>query len=218
MSAGYKQGINYIFTMNPMMSEIFAKSEFIEADINYNETKEYPYLFNIAAFDDVTMQWTVVSRVRIDRQGNSAYQLAFKKRLKNVKLTTQTLSQEHKYLLGDIVDWSDTEIQGLGRAVGPNVARKLLGGCSVHWSRSWQQIRNRVLRSSNKQYEKRLFSTIASHVQKASCGQQVALCFEVLSGNKSASTLLMKMLFSYGMNVIKVSQRAGRLGGQGKNI
>ena len=186
---GYEQGINYIFTMNPMMSEILAKSEFIEADITYNETKEYPYLFNIAAFDDVTMQWTVVSRVRMDRQGKSAYQLAFKKTFQKCK-TDYPSFEPGTSLLGVIVDWSDTEIQGLGGAVGPDVARKLLRGCSVHWSRSWQRVRNRVLKSSNKEYEKRLFSTIATHIQKASCGQQVALCFEVLCGNKPASTLV----------------------------
>ena len=59
--------------MNPMMSKILAQSEFIEADITYNETKEYPYLFNVAAFDDVTMRWTVVSRVRMDKQDKNAF-------------------------------------------------------------------------------------------------------------------------------------------------
>ena len=41
--------------MNPLMSEIFLKAKSIEVDITYNETKEYPYLFNIAAFNDTTM-------------------------------------------------------------------------------------------------------------------------------------------------------------------
>ena len=54
VSAGIENGIQYIFTMNLLMSKILSKAEFIEADITYNETKEYPYLFNAAAFK----QWT----------------------------------------------------------------------------------------------------------------------------------------------------------------
>ena len=42
--------------MNPLMSEILSKAESIEADITY-KTKEYPYLFNAAAFNDTTMDW-----------------------------------------------------------------------------------------------------------------------------------------------------------------
>jgi len=55
VSAGIENGIHYIFTINPLMSEILFKTEFIEVDITYNETKEYPYLFNAAAFNEVTM-------------------------------------------------------------------------------------------------------------------------------------------------------------------
>ena len=43
--------------MNPLMSEILSKAESIEADTTYNETKEYPYLFNAVAFNETTMDW-----------------------------------------------------------------------------------------------------------------------------------------------------------------
>ena len=154
-----------------------------------NETKEYLYLFNVVAFDEVTMQWTIVSRVRMDKQGQRAHQLAFSKTFTKCKADNPSF-EPGKSLLGVTIDWSDAEIQGLGAAVGPVIARKLLKGCSVHWSRSWQRVQNRVLGSSNKEREKKLFSLIASHVQKTPCGQQVALCFEVLCGSKQASTLL----------------------------
>ena len=50
------------------------ESEFIEADITHNETKEYPYLCNVVAFNDVTiLDWVVVSRVRMDKQDDNAY-------------------------------------------------------------------------------------------------------------------------------------------------
>ena len=44
VSGGIENGIQYIFTMNPLMSEILSKAEFIEADITYNETKRIPLL------------------------------------------------------------------------------------------------------------------------------------------------------------------------------
>ena len=70
MSAGIDSGIHYIFTMNPLTAEVLSKAEFIEADITFNETKKYPYLFNVVAFNETTMEWIVVSRVRMNKQEN----------------------------------------------------------------------------------------------------------------------------------------------------
>ena len=146
------------------------------------------------------MQWTVVSRVRMDKQGKSAYQLAFSKTFTKCKADNPNF-ELGRSLLGV---WSDAEIQGLGGAVGPDIARRLLKGCSVHWSRSWQRVRNQVLGSSNKECEKKLFGFIAAHIQNAPCGEQVALCFEVcVDPNQLACyleiypTSQMKMLHTY---------------------
>ena len=54
------------------MSEFLSKAEFIEADITYSETKEYPYLLNAAAFNVTAMDWVVVNRVRLTKQDHSA--------------------------------------------------------------------------------------------------------------------------------------------------
>ena len=62
--------------MNPLISEVLSKAEFIEADITFNETKKYSYLFNVVAFND-TMEWIVVSRVRMNKQ-DQAHCLGFK--------------------------------------------------------------------------------------------------------------------------------------------
>ena len=44
--------------MNPLMSEIFQKLNPLRLILHsYNETKENPYLFNVAAFNDTTMDW-----------------------------------------------------------------------------------------------------------------------------------------------------------------
>ena len=98
VSGGIENGIQYIFTMNPLMSEILSKAEFIEADITY-ETKEYPYLFNTAAFNETIMDWVVVSRVRLTKQDHSAYCLAFSKTFNKCSRPILLLSQVNHFLL-----------------------------------------------------------------------------------------------------------------------
>ena len=61
--AGFEEGMKFLLVMSPLMSTTLASAPFIEADITYNETKEYPYLFNATAFDPITMHWMVVCRV-----------------------------------------------------------------------------------------------------------------------------------------------------------
>ena len=170
------------------MSSILAESEFIEADITYNETKEYPYLFNVVAFNDVTLDWVIVSRVRIDKQDGNAYALAFSKTFQKCKSDHPSF-EPGKTLKGVVVDWSDAEIKGLGQAVGQDIAIQLLKGCSIHWTRSWQRVRDRVATTSNdKSREKYLFALIASQIQKAQSGSIVTKCFQVLCRvNKSTS-------------------------------
>ena len=80
-SMGFESGIHFIHTMSPLMSRLLSKAEFAEADITFNETFEYKYLFHLAVFDDTTMEWAVVSRVRMDKEGTKAYALAFKKNI-----------------------------------------------------------------------------------------------------------------------------------------
>ena len=60
---------------------------------HFNETKEYPYLVNVVAFNDVTLDWVVVSRVRMDKQDGNAYAIAFSKTFQKCK-ADQILSQE----------------------------------------------------------------------------------------------------------------------------
>lgn len=53
-SAGIEDGIKYVLVMTPLMAQILSSAPFIQADITFNETREYPYLFNVTAFDDIT--------------------------------------------------------------------------------------------------------------------------------------------------------------------
>ena len=65
-----------------------------------------------------------------------------------------------------VTDSSNAEIPGLGQAVDQEASTKLLCGCEVHWSRSWQQIRDRVASSSDKLREKAIFAKFASQIMQ----------------------------------------------------
>ena len=180
VAAGFEDNINFIMCMSPLMASVLSQAEFVEADITYNETKEYKYLFNLVAFNDVTMEWIVVSRVRMDCQGADAYALAFRKTFEKCKLLHPDF-EPGRTLKGIVLDWSDAEICGLRKAVGKDTADQLLRGCSIHWARSWQRVRDKVCKcTSNRDLEKKTFSMIAASIQKLSGMHNVKLCFEVL--------------------------------------
>ena len=188
ISAGIDSGIWYIFTINPLMSEVLSKAEFIEADITFNETKEYPYFFNVVVFNDTTMEWTVVSRVRMNKQGHQAYCLGFKKTFHHCA-SNHSSFKVGESLLGIVIDWSDSEIHGLSEAVGEELAKSLLRGCRVHWNHSWQRIQDRVASSNDKKMEKMIFSKIASQIPTIPMGEYVCDCFKVLCNQESATKL-----------------------------
>ena len=189
VAAGIENGTKFIFCMSPFMCSLLAESEFVEADVTYNKTREYPYLFNMVAFNYVTMDWVVVSRVRMNKQDAAAYGLAYSKTFAKCRSVHNNF-EPGKSLAGVVVDWSDAEIKGLGIAVGKELAVTLLKGCKVHWTRSWQRVRDRVVTSEDKVREKRLFSSIASHIPNISAGNNVVAAFEVLCKKKTANNLV----------------------------
>ena len=54
--------------MTPLMIKVADIAEFMQCDITYDETREYPYLFNAVVFNDTLMEWMVIARVRLDKQ------------------------------------------------------------------------------------------------------------------------------------------------------
>ena len=76
--AGFEEYVTYMLAMSPLMSQVLSVP-FIEADITYDETNQFPYTFNVTAFDDVLLQWVVVGRIQVTSQSAQAYALCFKK-------------------------------------------------------------------------------------------------------------------------------------------
>ena len=111
-SAGIEDGIKSVLVMTPLMAQIVSSAPFIQADITFNETREYPYLFNVTAFDDISMRWMIVCRIRLTKQTHEGYALCF--RLMFDKYKKECSSFElGRTLVGIVVDWSDAEAQGL---------------------------------------------------------------------------------------------------------
>lgn len=67
----------YIY-MNPFQCKVLSTAQFTECDLTYNESIECPYLFNVLAFNDDTMD---VARVHLDKEGAKGYGLAYRKML-----------------------------------------------------------------------------------------------------------------------------------------
>ena len=161
--------------MNPLMSSILAESELLR-QTSRTMKQEYPYLFNVVAFNDVTLDWVVVSHVRMDKQDGNAYALAFSKTFQKCKVDHPDF-EPGKTLKGVVVDWSDAEIKGLSQTVGQDMAIELLKGCAIHWTRSWPRVRDRVAMTSNdKNPERNTCMHLLLHKSKSpvwQCSNQV---------------------------------------------
>ena len=59
--------------------KVASKADFMQCDITYDDCKDYPYIFNAVAFDNISMEWIVVARLRLDCQSSAGYALCFKK-------------------------------------------------------------------------------------------------------------------------------------------
>ena len=164
VSSDIEDGIKFIFTMSPWMSKVGSEADFLQCDITYDDCRDYPYLFNAVAFDNTSMEWVVVARVRLDTQTSAGYALCLKKLFDKCKNANENF-ELGLTLQGIVTDWSDAEIRGLKIAAGKDTAEKLLKGCKVHWRRSCQRVAEKVLSSQIRGREKKVFLQIASKIQ-----------------------------------------------------
>ena len=190
-SAGLQDDMKYILVMSPLMAEVLAAAPFIQADITFDETKEYPYLFNVTAFDEITMKWIIVCRIRITKQNAGAYSLCFKLMFEQYTKECSNF-KVGETLVGVIVDWSDAEAQGLRLAVGNDLADKLLKGCQVHWIRSFQRVSAKVAKLGNPEKQKievEAFKLVAFAITKAKAMDQVLKLFQALCGREKLADM-----------------------------
>lgn len=53
---GIGEKFTWVLAMSPLMSEVFSVSGCIEVDVTYKSSYELPYLFNVVAFNYLTMR------------------------------------------------------------------------------------------------------------------------------------------------------------------
>ena len=112
VSSGYEDGVTFIFTMPPIMSDVLCAANFMQFDITYDECTDYPYIFNAIAFNKITMDWMAVGRLRLNKQPADAYAIAFKKIFSKCSGSNSSFVVGET-LIGVVTDWSDAEINGL---------------------------------------------------------------------------------------------------------
>ena len=121
-----------------------------------------------------------VARVRSNKQ---FFATAFKEIFRQCK-------EDHKNfevtnLKWIVLDWSDAERKGVEEAMGKETAERVMNGCLVHYSRSYQCVAERV--SSSLPLEicnisKNTFCKIAQTIPSLECKSQVMKIFGVLRG------------------------------------
>ena len=124
------------------MSRTLCNSEYIEVDTTYNENSDLPYLFNVTVFDYRVMRWMAVARVRSNKENAHFYAIAFREIFQQCKEDNNNFDVTN--LKGIVLDWSDAERKGLETAMGKETAERLMIGCLIHYSRSYQRVAERV--------------------------------------------------------------------------
>ena len=185
--------------MSPLMAKNASEADFIQCDITYDNCRA-SYIFNAVAFDKISMDW-IVARLRLDSQTSAGWALSFK------KLSYKCRSSNEDFELGStlqgvVVDWSDSEINGLKMAIGKKTADKLLKGCKVHWQQSCQRVADKVLSSHDRRRKKDILLKICSLVQTVTSTVSVVACFETLCGVRSV-TYLVDILSTLGLTMAK---------------
>ena len=151
----------------------------------YFDNSEYKYLFTVTAFVEETMKWIVVGRCLLSKDDSDAHSIGVGKVFGMAKSDCSTF-EAGTTLRGIVIDWSDAEANGLRKAVGDIVANRLLKGCQVHWSRSYQRVAEKVCRTVE---EKKVYNRIASCIPCSKSKANVLLLFPVLCGEKPVEAL-----------------------------
>ena len=94
-------------------------------------------------FDEVTMKWVIVACLRGNKENSEMYRKAFTVMFDTCR-ADESSYDVHKSLHSIVIDWSDSERSGLVKALGSELATKLLRGCAIHWANLYQRVAARV--------------------------------------------------------------------------
>ena len=157
--------------------------------ILYRENKILPYLFNAIVFNEVTMKWVIVACLRSNKENSGMCRKAFTLMFDTCR-TDEPFYDVHKSLQGIVIDWSNTERSGLVKALGSELATKLLQGCTVHRARSYQHVTARVAAKCSRVKVREAFEYTAQSIPNLTNENQVQQFFAALKGSVSISSIV----------------------------
>ncbi len=169
----------FAFFMGPFQMEMLANAAYIFTDITFTGNRSFPYLLNIVTLCEQTLQYVPVARVLCNKQDGKAYGTAFGKIFETVTATNPEFKCGGRLEL-ILVDFDDSEANGLKQVIGEEKASQILRGCIVHWNRSLNRVAKLVTKTKE---EKQVFLKLGKQIPETSRKEDVLKMFQVLSGN-----------------------------------
>ena len=134
--------------------------------ITFNETYEYLYLFNLAVFDDTTMEWSVLTMKSQNGLGrNQGLCISRQENIPKMRVRPSRVQTRVVHLLESLKIGEMQRSQVWERLLAKKLLKKnLLRGCNICWARSWQCVRDYIACSFDKPRKKRLCLVEQPHI------------------------------------------------------
>jgi hypothetical protein len=170
--------------MAPFQQEQLSQATHMFVDVTYTGNTMFPYLLNMVTFNERILHYNAVARVLCNKQDGESYATSIKTVFDFVS-KKYTKFENGKNLKEILVDFDDAQANGFRKAMGEEVANKVLRGCKVHWLRSVQRVSKMVTKN---QEEAALFERIAKKATTVREKKDVYAIFDILCCKKSLNS------------------------------